>query len=765
MIKQIKKVGVIGAGTMGAGIAGQVANAGIEVWLLDLPSKGDKTNSLSSKGLERIKDPDMPGLMSEEAENLVHLGNTHDDFHELADCDWVAEAVVERLDVKQDLYRRLNKCCKASAIITSNTSTIPIKLLTEGMPHEFCERFAITHFFNPVRFMRLLELVRGEHTKNDVIDTLAMFSELQLGKGVVLCADTPGFLANRVGVFAIQCAIHNAFDLELSPAEADAFFGRPLGFPKTGVFGLYDLIGIDLMADVVKSLVNILPTNDAFHRYSAPIDFMTNMVANGQTGNKNNKGFYRDDGEERQVISLVNGEYVPYERLRVPLLEETEQEGISTLLNDNGPFGLYAWRVLSETLCYAASLVPEVTEDLTQIDDAMKLGYNWVKGPFELLDEIGVGYFIDRLQKDGREMPSFLTKGLKSGFYIHKKTGLSSLGANGSFFPIIRPNKVLRFSEIRQTLSPISSNRSASWYEYEGAAIVEFHSKANTLDSGSLDILSEALSKSQKMGLRGVIVHNDSHHFSCGVSLWSVRNCFEKEDFNSLDAFLIYFQETMLKMKSSTLPVIAAPVGMSIGGGFEVVLHADHVVSHANSVMGLVESFVGVVPAGGGCKETLYRWSDRLADNNKAAWKSFMSIGLGKLANSPSEAASLAMSRQSDVFHMNRDHMLNLSLSSLEKVKKSIDRGSITLSGIDQFQEMVDWLESSHAKEALTTHDITVGTEIARIVTGGECPAGTVFSEQDILNAERASFIRLARTAETQARIVAMLDNGKTLRN
>jgi 3-hydroxyacyl-CoA dehydrogenase len=395
----------------------------------------------------------------------------------------------------------------------------------------------------------------------------------------------------------------------------------------------------------------------------------------------------------------------------------------------------------------------------------MKLGYNWVKGPFELLDEIGVGYFIDRLQKDGREVPSFLTKGLKSGFYIHKKTRLSSLGANGSLFPIIRPNKVLRFSEIRQTLSPISSNRSASWYEYEGAAIVEFHSKANTLDSGSLDILSETLSKSQKMGLRGVIVHNDSHHFSCGVSLWSVRNCFEKEDFNSLDAFLIYFQKTMLQMRSSTLPVIAAPVGMSIGGGFEVVLHADHVVSHANSVMGLVESFVGVVPAGGGCKETLYRWSDHLADNNKAAWKSFMSIGLGKLANSPSEAASLAMSRQSDVFHMNRDHMLNLSLSSLEKVKKSIDRRSITLSGIDQFQEMVDWLESNHAKEALTTHDITVGTEIARIVTGGECPAGTVFSEQDILNAERASFIRLARTAETQARIVAMLDNGKTLRN
>jgi len=285
MIKQIKKVGVIGAGTMGAGIEGQVANAGIEVWLLDLPSDGENVNSLSAKGLERLKDPDMPGLMSVEAEKLIRLGNTRDDFHQLEDCDWVAEAVVERLDIKQTLYRQLNDVCKGTTIITSNTSTIPISLLTKGMPKKFCERFAITHFFNPVRFMRLLELVRGEFTRDDVINTLDMFSETMLGKGVVSCSDTPGFLANRVGVFAIQCALYKAFKYKLSPTEADAFFGRPLGLPKTGVFGLYDLIGIDLMADVVKSLVSILPENDAFHKYSSPIEFMTTMIANGQTGN------------------------------------------------------------------------------------------------------------------------------------------------------------------------------------------------------------------------------------------------------------------------------------------------------------------------------------------------------------------------------------------------------------------------------------------------------------------------------------------------
>ena len=765
MTNQIKKVGVIGAGTMGAGIAGQVANAGVEVWLLDLPSEGENVNSLAAKGLERLKDPDMPGLMSKEAESLIRIGNTRDHFNQLEDCDWIAEAVVERLDIKQALYQKLNESCKESTIITSNTSTIPISLLTKGMPKKFCERFAITHFFNPVRFMRLLELVRGEFTRDEVIDTLDLFSEKILGKGVVSCQDTPGFLANRVGVFAIQCALHKAFEYKLSPTEADAFFGRPLGLPKTGVFGLYDLIGIDLMADVVKSLVSILPENDAFHKYSSQIKFMSKMIANGQTGNKNEKGFYKQIGDERQVIDLSNGSYGPHERLKTPLLEEAEKIGISFIIKDTSPYGLYIWDVISETLCYAASLVPEVTDDLTQIDDAMKLGYNWVQGPFELLDEIGIEYFVDRLQADSRDVPEFLLKGINNKFYINSKSGLSSLSPNGNLKPIIRPDGVLRFSEVRQTLKAINSNESASWFEYEGAAIVEFHSKANALDSGSLDMISDAISESEKKGLRGVVIHNDFQHFSCGVSLWSVRNCFEKNDFDALDAFLIYFQNTMLQMRNSKLPVIAAPVGMSIGGGFEVVLHADHVVGHANSVMGLVESFMGVVPAGGGCKETLYRWSESLGDGRKGAWKSFMNIGLGRKANSPQEADALSMRRANDVFHMNRDRILTDALSSIETTSKAKARNPLALSGVDHFEEMLEWLTTNHKNGMLTPHDVTVGTEIARIMTGGNCASGTIFTEQDILDAERSSFLTLAQTQETQARIVSMLDNGITLRN
>ena len=764
-MNKIIKVGVIGAGTMGAGIAGQVANAGIEVWLLDLPTEGENVNTLAQKGLERLRDPDMPGIMSKEAEELIHLGNTRDNFNELTECDWIAEAVVERLDIKQALYKKLHETCKESAIITSNTSTIPISLLTEGMPQDFCERFAITHFFNPVRFMRLLELVRGEQTRQDVMDTLDVFCESMLGKGVVPCSDTPGFLANRVGVFAIQCALHKAFEYNLSPTEADAFFGRPLGLPKTGVFGLYDLIGIDLMADVAKSLENILPENDAFHKYAAPIEFVSNMIANGQTGNKNDQGFYKQVGDDKMVIDLSNGSYVEHKRLKTSLLEEAEKIGVTAIISDQSKYGLFIWDVLSETLSYAASLVPEVTEDVTQIDDAMKLGYNWVKGPFELIDEIGIDYFVNRLKTSARDVPDFLENSTNKKFYINSNSILSTLTSSGELKPIVRPKGVLRFSEARQTLAPINSNESASWFEYEDAAVVEFHSKANALDSQSLDMISDAVTAAENKGLKGVIIHNDFQHFSCGVSLWSVRNCFEKNDFDGLDDFLAYFQNTMLQMRNSSLPVVAAPVGMSIGGGFEVVLHADHVVSHANSVMGLVESFVGVVPAGGGCKEMLYRWTEKLNDTQKGAWKSFMNIGLGRKANSPQEADALSMRRPGDTFQMNRDRILDAALSTLGATKKAAKREPLALSGAEHYQEMLEWLEVNHKKGMLTPHDVTVGTEIGRVMSGGECPAGTVFSEQDILNAERSSFIRLAQTQETQARIVAMLDNGITLRN
>lgn len=766
MTNEIRKVAVIGAGTMGSGIAGQVANAGLDVWLLDLPSDGDNVNALAERGLERLRDPGSPGLMSAAAEGRIHIGNTRDDFHQVADCDWVAEAIVERLDVKKELYQRLYETCHKEVIVTSNTSTIPIRLLTEGMPASFCERFAITHFFNPVRFMQLLELVSGEHTRPDIIEMFDAFCEERLGKGVVRCADTPGFLGNRVGVFAIQCALHTAFDMGLSPTEADALFSRPMGIPKTGVFGLYDLIGIDLMADVAQSLVNILPPEDPFHAYSKPIELMSRMIEDGQTGNKQGQGFYRDTDEGREVLDLASGRYVPFERLNLPLAERAERDGVVELLKDNSRYGDYAWTVLSNTLCYAASLIPEVGDDPVPIDDAMKMGYNWIHGPFELLDQIGVNAFVERLELEGRSIPPFLEKARSKSFYNAGAHGLESLHDDGASHLIRRPDGVIRFSEMRRTLTAENATESASWFEFEGAAMVEFHSKANALDAGSMQILGDAVSQASARGLKGVIVHNDAQHFSCGVNLGGVRSFFEREDYDGLDQFLDRdFQQIVLAMRTCDLPVIVAPAGLSIGGGFEVVLHADHVICHANSVMGLVESAVGVVPGGGGCKENLYRWYEKTGDMDQAAWNAFMNIGLGRTASSPLLAKEQAMLRDGDEFLMNRDRLLSSAINALEKTGKAEARQPLAMAGAPAFEKMKGWLATALEKGHVMPHDVTVGTEIAEIVSGGDIPAGTQLSEQDLFDAERRAFLRLAKTPQTQARITSMLDSGKAVRN
>ncbi len=767
---KINKVVVIGAGTMGSGIAGQVANAGIEVWLLDLPSD-DNPNALAERGLERLRNPDQPGLMSEQAESLIHLGNTRDDFAQLADCDWVAEAVVERLDIKKDLYQRLNEVCRADTIITSNTSTIPIKLLVEDMPVDFRKRFAITHFFNPVRFMRLLELVSGEDSDADIVQMLAGFCEQQLGKGVVLCKDTPGFLGNRVGVFAIQCALHKAFQMGLSPQQADAIFGRPMGIPKTGVFGLYDLIGIDLMSDVAKSLQKILPENDAFHAYATAIPLMTQMIANGQTGNKQGQGFYRDNSAgEHEVLNLDNMKYEPAPRINLPVAEQAERKGVKILLDDDSVYGRFAWSVLSETLCYAASLIPEVGEDGLGIDDAMKLGYNWIKGPFELLDDIGVDYFINRLQEENRTAPPFLLEAKNSSFYRVESGNLQYRSTGNNWSTLERPQGLIRFTEKRQTMQAENECEVASWYNLDGIALVEFHSKANALDAESMGILQDATNAVSSKGLQGMIIHNDAQHFSCGVNLQGVRNFYNQDDMQGIDRFLQHFQQTVHALQTAQFPVVAAPVGLSIGGGFEVVLHAKQVICHANSTMGLVESLVGLVPAGGGCKETLYRWVDKLQcheDISQASWKAFMNLGYGKTATSPIIAQDLAMLRNNDRFLINRDRLLDAAIQAVNNPveQQPFERPALKMPGEELFKEMHQWLVKAQQKGIFYPHDVVVGTEIARIVTGGEIPAGTIWNEQDFYDAERRAFITLASTQATRERINSMLDGAGSIRN
>ena len=760
----IKKVAVIGAGTMGAGIAGQAANAGCDVLLLDLPSGGADVNALAQKGLDRISNPADPGIISEAAGARISVGNIRDDFDKLAECDWIAEAILERLDLKKDLYKKLDDVCKDSAIISSNTSTIPIKLLVEDMPLAFRQRFAITHFFNPVRFMPLLELVAGEDTDAGIMAKLHLFCDEKLGKGVVPCLDTPGFLGNRVGCYAIQAALHTAKNMGISPQEADAIFGRPMGIPKTGVFGLYDLIGIDLMSDVASSLVSILQPDDKFHDVGTKLPLMENMIANGQRGRKTGAGFYRIENGEKQVIDLETGQYGPVKNLSIAVADKAEKEGLIHILEDDSKYGDYAWQVMSNVLSYAASLIPEVGDGPVSIDDAMKMGYNWIKGPFELIDDIGADYLIGRLEAEQRPVPDYLRQAAGGTFY----DGLKVRKFGGGWQDIERPEGTLRFNDRRKTLTRTGGNAEASWYEIDGVALVEFHSKANALAAPAMKVLDQALDAVNANNLQGLIVHNDAQHFSCGVNLNAVRAFFEASDWDGLDAFLDDFQQTVHKMAVAPFPVIVAPVGLSLGGGFEVVLHGKQVICHANSNMGLVESGVGLIPGGGGCKETLYRWIDaKDGDVAAAAWDAFYALGFGKTASSPIHAQDMAMLRPNDSYVNNRDRLFSRAMAEIKEGKgqAGFDRGPIAMAGRDVFHAMIAWAEDMHAKGKLYAHDVFVSTEIARIITGGDVDAGTMMSEQDLYDAERRSFLTLAKTPQTQARITTLLDNGKAIRN
>jgi len=762
----IKKVCVIGAGTMGSGIAAQCANAGLEVLLLDMPGDGETRSAVAEGAIERILKSDPPLLMDKSNAEKIIAGNIEDDLAAAGACDWICEAIVERLEVKRTLYRNLVPHLGEYTLVSSNTSTIPIALLMEDMPDGLQKHFCITHFFNPVRYMRLLELVRGEATADHVMETLGEFCDRILGKGVVCCDDTPGFLGNRVGVFALQAAVHEAVDLGLDIEDADAVFGRPMGIPKTGAFGLYDLIGLDLMGDVVRSLNSILNQGDPFLEVGGDNPVVNAQVARGHLGNKSGSGFYREVDDVREAFDLQGEVWRPRKRELPEVAVRGEKEGLSTLIEGDDPLSMFAWRALARILTYSASLVPDVTRSPQDIDDAMKLGYNWVRGPFEMIDEIGSGPFVERLDVEGWPVPEFLRENAGKPFYAVEGGTLQVRHADGALRPVALPENVVRFHMLRRTLEPVVENSGASLFHLEdGLRLVEFHTKANALDSDCMAIVRAA---AQDPG-PGIIVHNDAQHFSAGVNLERFLELIEAEDWEGIDAFLADFQEAVEALLYCDAPVVGAPSGLAIGGGYEVLAHCDMVVAHANSVLGLVEASVGLVPGGGGVKETYLRWHHVTGDWQEAARKTFMQIGYATTATSPAQAARMAYflpDRDREV--MNRDRLVHgarQALADLGRDYRPRARPEFELAGAETHQKLVEFLNDGRDKGHFMDHDVTVATAVARIVTGGEGSARDSVSERDMYVRERASFLDLAKTPQTRERIHMLLREGRSIRN
>ncbi len=757
-----KNIAVIGAGTMGSGIAGQIANAGHNVLLLDL------TKDATDYALERLQKSEPAPLHQRSNVDRITTGTIDEDFAKLADCDWIVEAIVERLDLKKNLYARLEETVSADCIVTSNTSTIPISLLVEGRSTDFQERFAITHYFNPVRYMRLLELVRGEHTSADVMDRLAHFNDEVLGKGVVPCNDTPGFLGNRVGVFALQVGMDEAFKQGLTVEEADALMGRPMGIPKTGVFGLYDLIGVDLMSDVVDTLGDILPENDVFHavgRSNNPANGLINqMIADGFTGQKSGKGgFYREDGTVAVNLDGTTRQRVkdlPPAAQRAAELMQESKETLPSMIEGDGPHARFVRNFLGRVLSYAAHLIPEVTTTPQDIDDAMKMGFNWIRGPFEMIDALGAETVATLAKEAGADVPMALQSSIDQGpFYVAKGGTLNVRNFDGApkLKPVQLPEGTQRFSLSRRTLTPLAQNRAASLWNLPGdIRLVEFHSKANALTGESMEIVAAA---AENPG-NGILIHNDAQHFSAGVDLNRFADFIEREAWDEMDAFLNDFQQAVAKLKYCNVPVIGAPSGLSLGGGFEVLLHCDALLTHANSVLGLVESGVGVVPGGGGVKTTFERWSVGNTPED-AAWNAWMQVGYGKMGESPEQATKLRyFLPDRDRSVMNRDKLISQATAWIAEMAASYAPPApqtYTLPGKAILQKMDDFMSDGVAKKWFLPHNKTTAMEIATIVVNTDSDDTLQVTEQDMFDRERAAFLRLAKTDTTKKWINAML--------
>jgi len=765
----INKAAVIGAGTMGAAIAAQFANAGVPVLLLDIVPDGAKSRSALAEGaIAKMLKTDPAPFMSKRAAKLVTPGNIEDHLGQIAECDWVVEAIIERLDLKQSLYTKLDAVRRPGTAISSNTSTIPLQQLTEGMPAGFKRDFLITHFFNPPRYMRLLEIVTGPETDPALLAKISAFADVSLGKSIVRTKDTPGFIANRLGVYWLQTGVVEAIEAGLTVEEADAVMSRPFGIPKTGVFGLIDLVGLDLMPHINASLAGSLPASDPFHGANQDLPLIKKMIGAGLIGRKGKGGFYRRGKAGREAIDLNSGEYRP---LRKAALPELGTRDLRALLSGPSKAARYGWRVLGQTLAYAAALVPEAAADITAIDEAMRLGYNWRFGPFELIDKLGAGWLADKLKADGFAVPALLDAARDKTFYKLDGAKREFLGVDGSYHELLRPEGVLLLEDIKRAAKPVLKNASAAvWDIGDGVLCFEYTSKSNSLDQHNLELLAKTIDLVEQ-SYKALVIYNEGEHFSAGANLGLALFAANIAAFGEIEKLVGLGQLVYKKLKYAAFPSVAAPFGMALGGGCEILLHSSAVQAHAETYTGLVECGVGLVPAWGGCSEMLSRWAaSKVMPKGPmpAPAKVFETVSVATISKSAAEAKEHLFLRETDGITMNRSRLLAdakaKALSLVENYRPPTppvyqlpgESGRVAFKmAADDFRK----------KGVATEYDMVVTAELATVLSGGTADIIDRPDEQDILALERAAFMRLIKQGGTLARIETMLTTGKPLRN
>jgi 3-hydroxyacyl-CoA dehydrogenase len=801
---RIEKAAVLGAGTMGAQIAAHLANAGVPTLLLDIvpreltAEEQKKGLSLQSKdvrdriaraGLEAAKKAKPAAFFTPDKAALVTVGNFDDDLAKLKDRDLIIEAVVENADIKRQLYERVEQHRRQSSIVASNTSGIPIRLLAEGRSDDFRAHFCGVHFFNPPRYLHLVELIRTEWTKPEVSCFLFGFLDQRLGKGVVPAKDRPNFIANRIGTFGALLTIKTMLDDGYSIEEVDKLTGPAVGRPKTATFRTFDLVGLDVFSHVIKNLYEALPDDDQREMFVAP-EFLTNMVARGILGNKTKGGFYKKqkgEGDKQEIWTLETAslEYRPSQKVKLPALEmarniEDTHERIKTLVWNKDRAGAFLWKTLSGTLRYAAARIPEIADTVVEVDRAMRWGFNWELGPFEVWDAVGVEKSVARMKDEGQAVPAKVEGMLAAGAgSFYKKEGGHWLYfdfASSQYVPLGDQPGVIILKSLKERSGVIKKNSGASLLDLgDGVACLEFHSKMNAIGGDTLQMVKQSLAEVEK-NFVGLVVGNQGANFCVGANLMLMLMEAQEENWEELDMMVRVFQGSTMSLRYSPKPVVVAPFNMVFGGGCEMVLHADRVRAAAETYIGLVEVGVGIIPAGGGTKEMLVRVLDSIpknvddADPFPLVKRAFETIALAKVATSAEEARTYGFLGADDAISMNGDRLIAdakkevLALAATGYVQPQ-QRTDILALGMPALATLKLGIHQMKRGGYISDHDALIGEKLARILTGGDLNHPTRVSEQYLLDLEREAFLSLVGQRKTQERIGHMLKTSKPLRN
>lgn len=767
MKNKLNKVAVIGAGTMGSSIAALLAAVNLDVWLLDIlpnnltsETEHDKSarNQLALSGIKQMKNPKSHMLFDSSNLNRVHPGNMVDDLDVLSECDWIIEVVLEKLSIKQQVMKQIASVRKKGSIVSSNTSGVSITSIIEQEDDEFKAHFLGTHFFNPPRYMKLLEIIPTKDTSSEVVETMTIFFEEELGKEVVIANDTPNFIGNRIGTFAYIDVMKQMEKYELSIPLADALSGPVIGRPSSATFRTADMVGIDILKNVAHNVVS--QSNDEIEKenYTPPL-FVDAMIEAGTLGNKTSGGFYKKsvvDGKRTFLVKdLKANEYVPFDKVK-------NEKVISALKSDNKyktiAYGSdienqFVWETLKHTLLYSASLVPEITDDFKMIDKAMRAGFNWELGPFEIWDKLGLKESVERMLEEGDTVPNWILSMIedgKSGFYSEEKST----------------------NEMKQTLI-VENSGAKIWHIGDDILFLEIISKGHVINSDVIEMMEKATSLLETY--EGLVISSYGKNFSVGADLGTIAHLVENDNWEELEQLIERLQYANLNLKYAKKPVVTANFGMTLGGGAEVSMHSDHIVSYPETYLGLVEVGVGLVPAGGGCKEMVRRSSQKISKRTKQDWlvevkEIWRTIAMGQVSSSSFDAINKGYFLENEITHQFRQEKLVETAKQVIQdlnnnhyrapLKKEIPvLGSTGMGAIE--------MEINGMKEGqfISDYDGQLAKSVATVLCGGDLPIGTMVTEEYLLSLEKDMFLELCHKEQTQNRIKHMLTTGKPLRN